>query len=234
MEDKLKFIEVINTYQGEGPDSGRQMLLLRFKECDRVVNKKTCPWCDTVVKMRVIEAGSYTLREVNKLVWKTKGIMITGGEPLFKPNYQSTLDILYHCDFDIVNIETNGCTLVDFIAHLEENLLFKQKIETNKIKIIYSPKIFNEEDYGIELVRTSHIISKRMVFIKLVIGKESRLVEDYLNEVKDMNPRKNQIWLMPEGTTRNDLIVHSGKVMDLCEEYECNFSSRNHIIYEFV
>lgn len=234
MKKKLKFIEVINTYQGEGIDSGRQMLLLRFKECNRVVDKKTCPWCDTVVKMRVIEAGSYTLEEINELVQKTKGIMITGGEPLYNPNYEATLSILEGCDYDVVNIETNGINMQNFIKDMKDNQLIKQKMASDKIKIIYSPKIFNEEDYGIELVRTNKVISNRMVFIKLVIGKESRLVEDYLNEVKDMNPRKNQIWLMPEGTTRQDLVVHSGKVMDLCEEYGSNFSSRNHIIYEFV
>ena len=231
----INLIECIgSTWQGEGIDAGRQMALLRFKECDRVVNKRACNFCDTLVKMRVLETGKYTLDEINKIVQKTRGILLSGGEPLYAPNYEPTLEILEKCDFDIVNIETNGIDIVNFIKDMEENLEIQNKLDGDKIKIIYSPKIFNEEDYGKEIVRTNQIISKHMVYIKLVVGKESILVEDYLHEIVDMSPRSNQIWLMPEGTNRDDLIMNSGKVMDLCEKYGCNFSSRDHVIYEFV
>ena len=48
MNDKsVKLIENFQSYQGEGPDMGQAMIILRFKTC----NLK-CVWCDTSVKMR--------------------------------------------------------------------------------------------------------------------------------------------------------------------------------------
>jgi hypothetical protein len=44
----------------------------------------------------------------------------------------------------------------------------------------------------------------------------------------------HRIWLMPEGTTRSELIKKAEKVFDVCEKYGFSFSSRDHIIYGFV
>ena len=33
---KIKLIENFLSWQGEGPDSGRQMVILRFKRCSRI------------------------------------------------------------------------------------------------------------------------------------------------------------------------------------------------------
>ena len=233
MSDGIKLIEVINTYQGEGPDSGRQMLLLRFKECDRVAHKRTCSWCDTVVKMRVKECGTYTIEEINELIKKSGGIMITGGEPLYDPNVEKTMDILINCQYDIVNIETNGYKLDGFLRDMDLQVLSSNI--PKKIKVIYSPKFFDSVELDIESSRTANVINHPCVYIKLVVSKEHHLVGHYLDRVTSkMNPRPNQIWLMPEGTTREELIHNSGTVMDMCEEFKCNFSSREHIIYGFV
>ena len=47
----INLIENIITWQGEGPDCGQRMLLLRFKECDRVEEKRPCPWCYTCFRI---------------------------------------------------------------------------------------------------------------------------------------------------------------------------------------
>ena len=48
MTDKrINLIENFVSWQGEGPDSGQAMIILRFKNCNL-----NCPWCDTKVKMR--------------------------------------------------------------------------------------------------------------------------------------------------------------------------------------
>ncbi len=226
---EMKFIEVINTWQGEGPDAGRQMLLLRFKDCNRVVEKRPCPWCDTLVKMRVIEAGLYTIEDIDKLIQKTRAIMITGGEPLYTPNVQPTLDILSLCDYDLVNIETNGFELEEFM-YLVDNA----GVCPERIKIIYSPKFFSSEERVAESEKTEQIAKYNNIFIKLVVGKNTSLVEDYLHEARKSITDPNQIWLMPEGTNREQLLKSSIRTMDLCEQYGCNFSSRVHLMYDFV
>ncbi len=51
----------------------------------------------------------------------------------------------------------------------------------------------------------------------------------FLND-KDMGTR---VYLMPEGKTKSELINNSYIVFDLAEEFNMNFTSRNHIIYGF-
>jgi len=45
MKEKVKLIEVFTSFQGEGPDTGRSMLILRFKRCNRTSEGKSCPFC---------------------------------------------------------------------------------------------------------------------------------------------------------------------------------------------
>jgi len=44
----LRLIENMITWQGEGPNTGKRVILLRFKKCDRVENKNhvliVIPW----------------------------------------------------------------------------------------------------------------------------------------------------------------------------------------------
>jgi hypothetical protein len=71
------------------------------------------------------------------------------------------------------------------------------------------------------------------VFIKLVYEERDYVIEflNYLQEIKFNNQR---IFLMPEGTTKEKLLEHAPIVFDAAEKYKVNFSSREHIIYQFV
>ena len=44
----------------------------------------------------------------------------------------------------------------------------------------------------------------------------------------------DQLWFMPQGTTKEELIENSANTFDLAEKYNANFSSRMHIIYNFL
>ena len=60
----VNLVEAGITWQGEGPNSGRTMLLTRFKECSRNGardNPQPCPFCDTQIKMRTSIEASYTV-----------------------------------------------------------------------------------------------------------------------------------------------------------------------------
>jgi len=58
MELEVKLIENFVSWQGEGPDSGKTMIILRFKTCDR-----NCSWCDTTVKMRITAEAPHKLSD---------------------------------------------------------------------------------------------------------------------------------------------------------------------------
>jgi organic radical activating enzyme len=220
MSNIIKTIENFVTWQGEGTDAGKRLLIIRFKQCSRC-----CPWCDTQVRMRNSIETQITLDEIQKIVNDEKcGIMITGGSPTFGENLQSSINIINNVDCKIFNLETNGYNLIGLI----------DKVDSDK-NIIYSlsPKLFSEEDYSFYIELIPKIIKNEKVYIKLVYEERDLVIRflDYLQVIGFDNQR---IYLMPEGINREQILEHAPKVFDAAEKYKTNFSSRDHIIYGFV
>jgi len=221
--DPIKLIEVCNTWQGEGPDCGRQMLLVRFKHCNLA-----CSYCDTMIKMKQSAEGSYTIDELNKFILKTKGIMITGGEPTFEPNYTSTIKMLKYLDYQIANIETNGNQIIRLLSDVSKIQNFNP---SKRIKIIYSPKVFNQNSLVNELGKISDIISDPKVFLKIVPTTESiPLIEQVSSMIKD----RSKIYLMPLGSNLEEIAENWVTTIDLADKYNLNITPRMHISYNFV
>jgi organic radical activating enzyme len=217
----INLIENICTFQGEGPDTGKRMLLLRFKHCDRI-----CKWCDTLVKMRVQQEGQYTIEQLQTTLRQEQcGILITGGEPTFGDQLQQTIFMLNILDYPIANVETNGFQL--------HNLL--ESVDTKyNVKFIYSPKFFNERDLNQEVINFKRVYNDPRVYIKLVYDHD-RLCRQFLDNIVlsyKMDPMR--IFLMPQGKTKEELFKNAGVVFDTAEKYKVNFSSRTHLIYDFI
>lgn len=218
----LNLIECGITWQGEGPDTGKRMLLLRFKQCNR-----NCPYCDTQVKMRVSHEFSVDLREIQDIVNKDSvGIMITGGEPLFNLNYVNTMKILQTVDCPLFNIETNGLKLEEALNDI------KDLRPDNQIKFILSPKLFSDDDIDFYFKLVNKINNDPRVFIKLVYEKNNYNDRFLTYAVNHLN--RQRIYLMPQGKTRDELLSNSPIVFDKAEELKVNVSSRDHIIYNFI
>ena len=222
MEKSVKLIENFQSYQGEGPDMGQAMIILRFKTC----NLK-CSWCDTQVKMRISAESPHQLSDIQKVINETRsGLLITGGEPTVPRHIDDTVMLLNKLDYPIANVESNGYDL--------ETLIDK----TSKYKTVhfmFSPKIFNEEDSGWAVKKATILLDMEDVYFKIVY-EDNPLIKDFckwLSRKLELY-HSHRVWLMPEGTTRADLIRNSAAVFDACEKYRFNFSSRSHIIYGFV
>ena len=223
MAKEVKLIENFVSWQGEGPDSGRSMIILRFKTC----NLK-CPWCDTSVKMRISAEAPYALDDIQSRIYETKaGLLITGGEPTVKKHFDETVMLLNELDFPVANVESNGHRLEELIKVVNPN---------GRIKFMYSPKIFKAEDLELAKTLTEKFWTIPNVYFKLVYEDNSFMV-DYMNFLRDEYDGlmwQHRVWVMPEGVTRADLIRNAEKVFDICEQYKFNFSARNHIIFGFV
>ncbi len=222
----MKCIELFSSYQGEGPDSGRAMVIYRFKDCDRIIEKYPCPYCDTIVKMRITEPAEYPFEQIKNVVEKCGGIMITGGEPTYKNNFTDTFILVTTLNYDVCNIESNGHDLISLIMKI------KNSCDDSKVKYIYSPKFFNESELNEEIQRTTQLMKYDNVYIK-VVDDQSKWLEDYLSEFEGMF-RKKQLWIMPQGKTKEELIENSAHTLDLVEKYKGNFSSRDHVIYNYI
>lgn len=225
VHDVLNLIECGITWQGEGPDSGKRMLLLRFKMCNR-----KCSYCDTQVKMRSAHEFSVPLNEIQKEIdSECVGIMITGGEPLYNLNFTNTMKVIEKIDCPNFNIETNGLMLLEALEKL--NTIQKNKPD-NLVKIILSPKLFSNKDLEFYTDLIDKINNDSRVYIKLVY-EETEFNNEFLSYASNKFYRQ-RIYLMPEGKTREELLQNSPAVFDMAERCKVNFSSRDHIIYNFI
>ena len=223
-EKTVKLIENFSSYQGEGPDCGRAMIILRFKTCNL-----NCPWCDTSVKMRISAESPHRLSDIQKTIDRTRsGILVTGGEPTVPKHIDEAAILLNDLVYPIANVETNGFQL---------QKLIKKTSSSKNIHFIYSPKFFDENDLKEAMKKTVGLLQVQSVYIKIVYHGDE-LTDKYcqwLSQNIGYSPWwTNRVWLMPEGVTRADLIRNSSMVFDACEKYRFNFSTRSHIIYGFI
>lgn len=217
----MKLIECFRTWQGEGPDRGRSVLLLRFKTCNL-----NCPWCDTAVKMRVLEEAEYELKQLQEIVDKHKcGLLITGGEPTVKKHFMDTVQLLNCIAYPFANVETNGHDLLKLTEQID---LSKNPF----IKYIFSPKFFSEQDLTDAMQETEKLEKISNVYIKIVYDN-SVFTRKYIEWIagRDLNQR---VYIMPEGATQAVLLSNAPSVFDACEKYRFNFTSRDHIIFGFI
>ncbi len=220
--EEVRLIENFVSWQGEGPDSGQAMIILRFKTC----NLK-CTWCDTSVKMRISAESPHKLEDIQKTIDERRaGILITGGEPTVPKHIDEAVMLLNELEYPMANVESNGFML--------EELINKTK-DTHNVHFMYSPKFFASEDFKTAVTKTESLLKYPNLFIK-VVYEDRPMVQNYLNWLSQeiTFEDSHKVWLMPEGVTRADLIRNSEEVFNACEKYKFNFSSRSHIIFGFV
>jgi len=153
-------------------------------------------------------------------------LIITGGEPTIPRHIDEAAILLNELDYILANVETNGFQL---------EKLIKMTDPAKNVHFIYSPKIFNEHDLKSAVELTTNLLPNNKVFIKVVYEDDS-FIKDYLEWLSEQITFKqsNKVWLMSEGATRVDLIKNSSMVFDACEKYRFNFSSRDHIVFNFI
>lgn len=223
-KSNISLVEGIITFQGEGPDTGKRMLLTRFKNCN-----KSCSWCDTKDKIANYDTQEYTIGHLQKLMQEhNAGLMITGGEPTMAgEQLRSTTLMLTKMFFPIANVETNG-------FHLRELMQMVDPITTSKnIKYIYSPKIFSNIDYENEIKNIELFCKNPRVYYKVVYDEENPYMEKLFSLLCNSQV-SDRVFIMPKGITRKELISNIPNVFKICRTYKFNFSSRSHIVFDFV
>lgn len=225
MDDKKYLVvsEKFTSIQGEGQTMGKKSIFLRLAGCNILC--KSEHWvCDTIEvwqKGVKTEFGSvFNSNELSKL-HKGYHLVITGGEPLLHQNkiieflwwIKETLDFL-----PIIEIETNGtiepCTrllkLVDYWN--------------------VSPKLSNS-GVGINRVNRNALLRLAQMsgsIFKFVVSKEKDIEE--IMSIYRGCIGFNKIYLMPAGSSQEELLKTRSQTVEWCLKYNFNYSERLHIV----
>jgi len=233
----IRLVDVVTTYQGEGPNCGKRMTLTRFKYCN-----KACPFCDTQKMMTTIPEKEYSLEDISKFLDKSNGLMITGGEPTLDvksdgrefSNFESTILMLKYLNYNWADVETNGCNLMKLIKSTTDDE-FEYKIDG--INISWSPKFITKDDYDINLYnarKAYNWFGTIRPILKIVISKEDNEYKKFLYDVvtRGIIPG-SYIYLMPLGVTYDEINYSMDECLKVASELCCNISSRLQIIHKF-
>ena len=106
-----ELVEIFESLQGEGRNTGRPCVFIRFAGC----NLK-CPWCDT----DVVKKFSASLADMQKELkqYKAKSVILTGGEPTLVKEMPELVAALKKEGYWI-GVETNGTIAADWLGFVD-------------------------------------------------------------------------------------------------------------------
>ena len=107
----FKLVEIFSSLQGEGRNTGRPCVFVRFAGC----NLK-CPWCDTDVQGRFTLSLTEVVAEIES--FSVKNVIFTGGEPTLVAEMPELIVELKQRGFWLA-IETNGTNAPDWLTFLD-------------------------------------------------------------------------------------------------------------------
>ena len=104
-------VEIFESLQGEGRNSGRPCVFVRFAGCNLA-----CPWCDTDVRRRFSLSRDDLVKEIRG--FKAKSVILTGGEPTLVKGMPELVAELKKDGYWIA-VETNGTNDVDWLGFVD-------------------------------------------------------------------------------------------------------------------
>lgn len=139
MQTPYQIVEIFESLQGEGFNTGMPAIFIRFGKCNLA-----CPWCDTDYH----HFQTMTLQQIAERVatYTAKNIIITGGEPTIQPHLRKLLNYLKQQGYFLA-IETNGLkpipSEIDYIAASPKRL-YQDKYWQRSIDFADEVRIVND------------------------------------------------------------------------------------------
>lgn len=221
VEGTVILAENFESFQGEGPLTGRRCVFCRFSHCNL-----TCSWCDTKytwdwTRYQPTEVSS-RVRVSDLIDWITDRavdlVVITGGEPMLQQPAMTALAAGVG-EGVRVQVETNGTQApTPELAELVDLWVVSPKLANSGVP--YSLRI-------VPPALAALSATGRAVF-KFV-------VTDQVNDFDEIGALANDfaldpIWVMPEGDTREKVLAGMEAIYNPAVAYGWNVSTRLHIL----
>jgi 7-carboxy-7-deazaguanine synthase len=214
--------EIFYSLQGEGFLAGVPSVFVRLAGCPL-----RCRWCDTKYAWDEKAGKNYSIDKIIQTVqqWPCKLVVITGGEPMINSDLPQLLRQLKTADKHIT-IETAG------IAYIPE-------MPCDLISI--SPKLSNSaptdpelasihEDSRLDIAVLGKLIESYQFQLKFVVDSKSDLAEIQQTLEKIGNVDFEKVMLMPQAATRDELLLKSPMVAEMCKQTGFAFSQRLQVL----
>ncbi len=214
--------EIFYSLQGEGFLAGIPSVFVRLAGCPL-----RCKWCDTKYAWDNKAGENYSIEEIFQAVqqYKSKFIVITGGEPMTNPDLSGLAQKLKASERHIT-IETAG---IAFMPDLACDLMS------------ISPKLSNSTPGKIELAETHEalrldvavlrkLIDNYKYQLKFVVDSQDDLAEIQQTIEKLGNVDSEKVMLMPQAATRDELLVKSPMVAEMCKRTGFAFCHRLQVL----
>lgn len=229
--------EIFYTVQGEGKNVGQPSIFVRTSLCNL-----HCIWCDTdytwnwestrfahvkdeepgYAKFKMEEViAEMSVEQVVQQVrcFPCKNVVLTGGEPMMQQDELSELMVQLGKDY-FFEVETNGTVLPD--AYFDR-LIHQYNVSPKLANSGNSPKL-REKAKVLQFFAESP-----KAHFKFVLTSRADL-EEVLTLVERYQIPSQKVYIMPEGTSAEQLNARQQSLIEVCKEYGFHFTSRLHIL----
>lgn len=214
----MKVNEIFYSLQGEGFLAGVPSIFVRLAGCPL-----RCRWCDTKYAWYATSGRSYNIAKIVHAIrrWPCRFMVITGGEPMISselPQLVSRLkDLGKH-----ITIETAG---VEFIPGLPCDLMSISPKLSNSTPT--DPAIASmHEKSRLNIAALRNLVDSYHYQIKFVVNFPADLdeISQILKKVGNIN--LEEVMLMPQAATKDELLAKSPMVAKMCKRTGFAFCQR--------
>lgn len=219
----LRIAEIYKSIQGEGEFLGTPSIFLRTTGCNL-----RCWFCDTPFTSWEPEGTSLSVDQILEQIGAldAQHVVVTGGEPLLLPGIVPLTARLRERGH-FVTLETAGTVYREATADL---MSISPKLANSTPSIERSVTWSQRHEqlrHRPDVIRS--LISKSWYQFKFVIDQLEDVAEvnEWLTEFPEID--RSRVWLMPQATTREELLAKTKWIQTAAETSGFCFTSRLHI-----
>ena len=214
----MRISEIFYSLQGEGFLAGVPSVFVRLAGCPL-----RCRWCDTKYAWDQTAGRHYSIEKIVQTVqqWPCKFVVITGGEPMINSDLPQLVQKL-KASKKHITIETAG---IAFIPALPCDLMSISPKLSNSTP--NDPKLASvHEDSRLDIAALRELIDKYSYQLKFVVDSQADLpeIQQTLKEIGIVDLEK--VMLMPQAKTKDELLIKSPMVADICKRAGFAFCHR--------
>jgi 7-carboxy-7-deazaguanine synthase len=214
----MRVNEIFYSLQGEGFLVGAPSAFIRLAGCPL-----RCRWCDTKYAWDKTAGQDYSIDKIIQAVqeWASKFVVITGGEPMINAELPQLVQELKATGKHIT-IETAG---IAFVPDMSCDLMSISPKLSNSTPT-NSKMAATHEDSRLDIAVLRELIDNYEYQLKFVVDSEADLpeIQQTIEEIGNVDFVK--VMLMPQATTRNELLNKSPMVAELCKKTGFAFCQR--------